>query len=165
MPYHRSGIQLIDDQNRRKYIDQDERLRFIEACYSSEATLKCFGLALLFTGGRISEVLSICDKHVEVSANRVRIKTLKRRHSTVIRHVPLPTWFIDMLSTTFDLKTNNAKFQSKLIWPWSRSTASRKVKHLMELADIIGKQASAKGLRHGFGCTCNILWSSYFYSL
>lgn len=37
------------------------------------------------------------------------------------------------------------------LWTWSEATAWRKIKEVMEAANITGVQASAKGLRHGFG--------------
>ncbi len=37
------------------------------------------------------------------------------------------------------------------LWNFSCSTASRHVKRLMTSTEILGPQASAKGLRHGFG--------------
>ncbi len=37
------------------------------------------------------------------------------------------------------------------LWPWCRTTAWRRVKIIMEAAGISGPQATAKGLRHGFG--------------
>jgi site-specific recombinase XerD len=46
------------------------------------------------------------------------------------------------------------KKKKQLIWSWSRATASRKVTEVMKEAGIDGTQASAKGLRHGFGVAC-----------
>jgi len=37
------------------------------------------------------------------------------------------------------------------LWPWARQTAWRKVKMLMERAEIEGTMASPKGLRHAYG--------------
>ena len=37
------------------------------------------------------------------------------------------------------------------LWSWARQTAWRKVKMLMERAEIEGTMASPKGLRHAYG--------------
>jgi integrase len=37
------------------------------------------------------------------------------------------------------------------LWPWCRQTGWRHIKRVMDLAGIVGTQATAKGLRHGFG--------------
>ncbi len=37
------------------------------------------------------------------------------------------------------------------LWPWSRTTAWRRVSEVMEAAGLGGIHATPKGLRHGFG--------------
>ena len=37
------------------------------------------------------------------------------------------------------------------LWPWSRTTAWRRVSEVMERAGLGGIHATPKGLRHGFG--------------
>ena len=39
----------------------------------------------------------------------------------------------------------------RLLWPWSRATADRRIARIMPAAGIEGPQACPNGLRHGFG--------------
>jgi integrase len=48
-------------------------------------------------------------------------------------------------------KSKNEDSINALLWPMSRTTAYRLIKRVMKDANISGKMATAKGLRHGFG--------------
>src|SRR5262249_59548018 len=40
---------------------------------------------------------------------------------------------------------------ARRLWPWHRVTAWRLIKRVMALAHVMGRLASPRGLRHGFG--------------
>lgn len=76
-----------------------------------------------------------------------------RKRKPQFRQVPVPGQLIDRLDLLFDLRRLAKKGQQakKHLWPISRATAWRRVKKVMERAEITGPCATSKGLRHGFG--------------
>jgi hypothetical protein len=60
--------------------------------------------------------------------------------------VPAPPALLDELARAHPLDRAGAR-----LWPWSRTTAWRLVKTVMEEAAIRSLPATPKGLRHGFG--------------
>ena len=52
-----------------------------------------------------------------------------------------------------DTAQRNSMVARQRLWPWSRTTAWRRVKQLMAAAGITGACATPKGLRHAFGVT------------
>lgn len=141
---------LFDASGNRKYVTAEERNRFAAACKNSSRDVRSFGCMLLYTGCRISEGLSIRAKDIDLSAKTVTIGSLKKRRKGVYRQVPLSDQFINDLELVFDLRQLKEKAREQPLWNWSRSTASRRIREVMQLANIKGIQACAKGLRHGF---------------
>ena len=81
------------------------------------------------------------------------IFTLKRRNSVVIREVPIPPSYVQVLQLAH---FNALSPKGPYLWgqakePPARRTAYRWVKQVMVEAKIFGPQACPKGLRHGFG--------------
>jgi len=60
--------------------------------------------------------------------------------------VPVPNGFLREL-----LALAHQRDPAAPLFPWSRTTAWRRVKALMEAAAITGPQATTRGLRHRFG--------------
>jgi integrase len=83
----------------------------------------------------------------------ISLRTLKRRKQGIVRQVPLPRDVLAELNRVFKLRfrQRGPELASERIWNWSRTTAWRRVKEVMEAADIAGMPAMPKGLRHGFG--------------
>ncbi|WP_371932937.1 tyrosine-type recombinase/integrase [Bradyrhizobium sp. CCGUVB23] len=87
--------------------------------------------------------------------------TLKRRKVGVVRQVPLPPRLIRDLDRSFDIRVRQRdpiKAATRL-WRWSRTTAWRRVKEVMAMAEVSQGAAMPKGLRHGFGvnATANLV--------
>ena len=56
-------MRLYDRQNRRLYINEAERERFIRAAERTPGEVRTFCLTLLYTGCRISEALELYQSH------------------------------------------------------------------------------------------------------
>lgn len=61
--------------------------------------------------------------------------------------------FLQHLDLVYSIRNSHRRKKNldQLLWDMSRATAYRLVKRVMERANIHGKQATGKGLRHGFG--------------
>lgn len=167
-----TGMRLYDPKTRdRLYMDEGEREQFIKA--SSELKKRehrLFCQVMHWTGGRLSEVAELTGSRIDVRRNSIIIRTLKQRKYTrsgelkapKFREIPIPTELIEQLDLFFDLRgkaRRNPKLLDQHLWPsekhpnqpMHRSTAWRIIKRVMTIAGIEGKQATAKGFRHGFG--------------
>jgi len=108
-----------------------------------------FVLFLYWTGIRISEALSITTDSIDYQDQVLIVKCLKKRGKLVYRRIPLPSEFLLRLNGY----CKDQKHQTRL-FPWSRRTATRYVKKLMDKCQISGAHACAKGLRHSFAVHC-----------
>ncbi|MCG8449898.1 MAG: site-specific integrase, partial [Pirellulales bacterium] len=139
----------------RKYLTAAERARFIAAAECQPPAVRLFCLLLLWSGGRLSEVLSVSANSFDLELGTVGLETLKRRKRGVVRYVPLPPDLIRDLDDVFLLRRRQLDSEGghERLWSWSRTTAWRRLKEVMDAADISGPPASPKGLRHTFGVT------------
>jgi integrase/recombinase XerD len=137
----------------RKYLNAFERRRFRGALRLAPESVRLFCLTLIWSGGRISEVLGLTPQAIDLDAGVVSLKTLKRRARGFVRQVPLPPMLLRELERAYGLRTvqRDPACASLRLWPWGRTTAWRYVKTTMTAADIVGPAASPKGLRHSFG--------------
>ena len=142
---HDDTTALFDPDGGRKYVCASEWRRFLAAADRAEVRARCFALLLAYTGCRISEALALTPGRLDAETGRVIFLTLKRR-KRVPRAVPVPP---DLMAALLRL-AQPVPAQDR-IWPWCRQTGWRHIKHLMAEAGIRGSQATAKGLRHGFG--------------
>lgn len=147
------GLSLFGRYGNRKYLNDAERRRFIEAARSIPPEASSFCLTLGYTGARISEVLALTRASIDIDCGVASIQTLKRRRPGIVRQVPLPSPLLDELDNTFRLRDaqSDPELADSRIWPFSRTTAWRYVKIVMASAGITGLPAMPKGLRHGFG--------------
>lgn len=101
----------------------------------------------------MSEALALTPAAIDLDTGVVSFVTLKRRKRGVVRQVPLPEALIQELAETFNLRARqlDPMMASRRLWSWSRVTAWRRVKEVMQAAGIMGIAASPKGLRHTFG--------------
>lgn len=136
---------LLDERGCRKYLSASELPRFLHAARRSDVETSAFCLLLAFTGCRISEALAVIPTRLDAETGCVVFRTLKRRKQ-VFRAVPVPPELTTLLCR---LATNLSP--DAPLWSWSRQTAWRRVKQVMDAAGIVGAQAMPKGLRHGFG--------------
>jgi integrase/recombinase XerD len=133
--------QVYDGDGRRKYLDADERQRFLKVADDQPPHVRALCHLLIFSGCRISEALAMRRDHVDVASNAVVLKTLKRR-KPVFRRVPLPLAVITLLLEIMPMQGR--------MWPIHRVTAWRWVGQIMERAGVHGPMACCRGTRHGF---------------
>ncbi len=138
---------LYDLQGRRLYCTADERKAFLKEAQNRPDDVELFCLTLCYSGARISEVLNLTPQRIDVSAGVIIIETLKKRKRGIFRAVPLPDFLIKRLNQRVK---SNALQPHQRIFPWCRTKAWQEVKSVMQTKQIIGAQATAKGLRHGF---------------
>ncbi|WP_430300551.1 tyrosine-type recombinase/integrase [Rapidithrix thailandica] len=74
---------------------------------------------------------------------------MKKRKKGIFRSIPVPERLIESLSLVHALR--ETKHKNARLWKFTRMTGWRKIKEIMTIANIQGSQATAKGLRHGFG--------------
>jgi integrase/recombinase XerD len=136
----------------RKYLNRDERRRVLVATENLERRSALFALTLAWTGARISEVLALTPTSFQIEESVIAIVTLKRRRWNV-REVPIPPDLMRALALEFNLSAvqREQMVVAERIWPMSRTTAWRVIKHIMFDAGISGRGACPRGLRHAFG--------------
>lgn len=140
-----SDMRLYAATGARLYVNEAERTRFLAAAQMAPPLTRTLCLVLTLTGCRVSEALALTGHSIQVETATIAILTLKKRRRELIREVPVPTTLIRQLRDSHDLDGGTPLF------PMCRSTAWRQVKQVMHIARITGPQATAKGLRHGFG--------------
>ncbi|MCV6574511.1 MAG: site-specific integrase [Cohaesibacter sp.] len=154
-----SEMRLYDENNNRLYINSEERERFIKAAEKADRHVRTLCLTLLYTGCRISEALELTAASVQLDARLISVRSLKKRSKHVIREVPIPPALVDALELVHGVRAvqrNAVRAQEAYLWshrskPLYRSTGYRWIKEVMAEAGIEGAQATAKGLRHGYG--------------
>jgi len=136
-----------DGKGQRKYLTQAERKAFLRAAKLREPDIYIFCWLLTVTGCRISEALALTKESFDFEAGCVIVKCLKKRSKLVFRAIPLPPPLLDAVR---DMTRASGPSDGRL-WPWSRMTGFRRVCEVMRSAQIEGKHATPRGLRHGFG--------------
>jgi integrase len=145
-------LSLYTARGERKYINHAERQRVLEVIDRLERERALFSLLLLWTGGRVSEMLDVRASSFQIERNIVALRTLKRRKLHV-REVPIAPGLMQAIDRQFNLRAaqRDPETANRRLWPWSRVTAWRYVKGAMLEAGIVGRPACPRGLRHGFG--------------
>ena len=141
-PFKHPAFFTADGQ--RKYLNAEERGRFIEAAQEQAQPLKLLCLVLVLSGCRLSEALNLKDDHISLGENAIVIRSLKQRGKLSYRQIPLPSAIITELHL-------RGGFTSRRIFPWRRTQALHHIKQVMQAADIHGSLATARALRHTFG--------------
>jgi integrase len=153
MPHHQEAdaFHLYDSDGSRKYLNQDERERFLRAARGVPTQRSLFLRLLAWTGARVSEVLALTPSSFQAHGV-VALRTLKRRRFHM-REVPIPPDLMRDIECHFDLAAaqRDPERGRARLFPWHRSTAWRYVKDVMDSVGITGARACPKGLRHGFG--------------
>src|SRR5262249_44540519 len=102
-----------EPRGRVRFLDDEERQRFLTACKtSSNPLLYPFVILALSTGMRTGEILSLTWKDIDLEKGRI---TLHQTKNGERRFVPLKGLALNLLT---DLKTN-AEPNAKLIFPSS----------------------------------------------
>lgn len=136
----------------RKYVNAAERCRILAASSQLGDEQALFVTTLVWTGARISEVLALTVQSVQTEAGTVALRTLKQRRH-IVREVPLPPTVIAALDSVFALSRRQREPDEteQRLWTFCRQTGWRLVKAVMEKAEVNGRTACPRGLRHGFG--------------
>jgi integrase/recombinase XerD len=141
---------LFDRKGSRKYLNAVERKAFQGATRKiPDHADRAFCLVLFYCGCRISEGLNVLVERVDLSARALTFETMKRRERGHFRSVPIPDCLIETLR-----KLINGRSPDERVWTFSRPTAYRLIKNVMQIAAISGAMGSPKGLRHGFAIAC-----------
>ncbi len=148
-------MELIDREGERKYLSIAEREAFREAAEKAPREVRTFCLVLYYTGCRLSEALALTPDWVDFEEGTLTFETLKRRKRGLFRSVPVPQSLLDALDNVYGVRELPSKQKKERIWDWSRSTAWRRIKEVMDAAGLEGIKATPKGLRHAFGIACN----------
>lgn len=144
---------LYDARGRRKYLVPKERSAFLKAAFEVGGTVWTFCAVLTFSGARISEVLALCPEQIDDGNGAINFETLKRRKKGVIRAVPVPRKLLDQLDAThhYRIAQLDPLRAGERLWPWSRTTAWRRVKEVMRQAGHPEYVSKPRALRHAFG--------------
>ena len=153
-------MRLFDDEGQKLYLTATERKRFLEAAKSESRESRVFCHLLHFTGCRPSEALELTPNKILIPEKSIVFRTLKKRkydnqgrkRKPQFRQIPVPERLIEELDLVFDLRRKRSKKELLIpLWSISRATAWRRIKKVMERANIFGPCATSKGLRHSFG--------------
>ncbi|MES2988720.1 MAG: site-specific integrase [Pseudomonadota bacterium] len=135
--------QVFDAAGRRKYLNADERRRFLAAADRLAPERKALCYLLAYTGCRVSEALALRADQLDDQPAAVRFRTLKRR-KLVYRSVPIPDKVLRQLRSLPATPDGQ-------LWHMHRVTAWRCVREITDSVAIAGPMACCRGLRHGFG--------------
>ncbi len=154
-------MRLFSPTGERLYLNAQEREKFLSVLDEEDPNNRMFCQLLHYTGCRPSEALELIPRRVLIDEVSIVYRSLKKRKvdsrgrekQPQYRTVPVPQFFIEHLDLVFDIRARQkrGKKLDEPLWSMSRPTAYRLVKRVMGRAGIKGKQATGKGLRHGFG--------------
>jgi integrase len=154
-------MRLFSPAGERLYLITQERQRFLAALDEERPMDRLFCHVLHFTGCRPSEALEVTPGRILSEEKALVFRSLKNRKQDArgwvkqpqYRTVPVPEILIEQLDLVYGIRALQKKGKGLDIplWTMSRPTAYRLVKRVMDRAGVFGKQATGKGLRHGFG--------------
>ena len=151
-PDYADNFSLYTASGSRKYLNSAERKRALAAMATLKPDQRLFALTLAWTGARISEVLALRPSSFQAELCLVSIRTLKRRRAS-IREMPVPPALMRAIDRRYALSAwrLDPRDADRRLWPWSRTTAWRIIKKIMQQSGIVGRHACPRGLRHAFG--------------
>ena len=143
---------LYSPTGQRKYLNSDERRRFLAAATKAAPLVRTLCLTLAYCGVRISEALNLTAADIEVASGLIAVRSLKKRDIVVVRQIPAPAVLLEEIGRVHELASSDASHEdNRPLWRWHRTRAWQLVKAVMAEARISRLPASPKGLRHGFG--------------
>lgn len=161
LPQIEQAMRIYDAQGHRLYLNADERTRFLEAAREETREYRVMAHVLHYTGCRPIEVIGVTPERIHLADCAILFQSAKKHKlnkkgevkQPVYRQVEIPDRLLDELDLVFDLRTRlrNKDQIDEPLWPISRVHVWRVIKRVMNRAGIEGPQATAKGLRHGFG--------------
>ncbi len=154
-------MSLFSPKGERLYLTAQERKNYLAAAEEEDRENRIFCHVLHYTGCRPSEALELSPSRILIDSKDIVFRSLKKRKKDgrgrekqpEFRTVPVPKILIDSFDYVFDIRRLHRRNEglNKPFWSMSRPTAYRLVKRVMDRAKVKGKQATGKGLRHGFG--------------
>lgn len=160
-------MRLFSPDGEPLYLNADERKRFLaEVRKDTNRDAVIFCTLLHYTGARPTELRELTVDRVHPDACEIVLRSIKKRKKDrqgniklpQFRSIPIPPLVMDSVVIAFDIRAKQKRSKNSLLWssernpksPVDAKTAYRWVKHNMEAANVKGKKATAKGLRHGF---------------
>ncbi|MCP4936765.1 MAG: tyrosine-type recombinase/integrase, partial [bacterium] len=148
-------------QGHRLYLNADERHRFLEAAREETREYRVMCHVMHYTGCRSVELIGVSPARIHLAECAILFRTAKKHKrnrkgeikAPSYRQVEIPERLLDDLDLVFDLRARlrSGDRVDDSLWPISRVHVWRIIKRVMIRAGIEGPQATAKGLRHGFG--------------
>ena len=155
-PY--SEMSLYTLWGERKYISPPERDAYYQALdVLVDPKDRTFCELIYWTGCRISEALGVLIPNIDVPELAVIIRSLKKHGKQKGRHfraVPVPDYFIEQLDRVHGIteaQRRPDRGRNERLWGFSRTTAWRRQKAVMDAAGLTGVKACSRGLRHSMG--------------
>ena len=150
--YRSMSQSLYDRHGDRLYLNASERQVFIDEAHKLLPLERVFCLMLVYTGCRLSEARNLRKRDLQLSENKISIRTLKRRNGQPVREVPIPATFSLMLKIIYE---GERAPRGEYLWsaagrPLARITCYRLVKEVMYTCGLEGIKATPRGLRHTF---------------
>lgn len=146
---------LIDiHTGERKYLNREERKAFKQAAQFMEPNIRTFCLMIYYTGCRLSEALEVTPDRLDFEGKRVLIRTLKQNpeKDDKYRLIELPTEYLASLESEYKARTRKGtKSGKKRLWDFTDRTGQNYINKVMAEAEIEGKKATSRGLRHSMG--------------
>jgi len=149
-----SPLTLYDKNRQRKYLNQAERQAFYNAVKGYNNPWKrAFFLTLLYTGARISEVLELRARDVDVNDGCLVFETLKQRGDYVPRALPVTP---ELIADLREIIAHDQLKPADHFWTFRRETGWRNVKKIMKKIGVTGVRATPTGLRHAYAVSLSM---------
>ena len=81
---YKTAISLYNSKGQRKYLNANERQRFLNCTKDLRTDKKLFCQTLYFTGARISEVYNLMPLSIDYSNKTIVIETLRNERKVFI---------------------------------------------------------------------------------
>lgn len=133
----------------RRFINDVELEQFLFAARMDTPHRRTLQFLVACTGCHLKESLTLSLGDIDLNGAAVLFFEGKKR----ARSVPIGDELVQMLDVVHALSFIRNEVPEKLtnsLWDIDRCTASKWIAASMEVANIHGPQASARGLRHGF---------------
>jgi len=150
-------MRIYSPDGGRLYLNKSERLSFLSAANSQTPIDRMFCQLLHYTGARPTEALELTYDRVNIDKCEIILRSLKKRKTDNqgrikqphYRSLIVPKSFIESFDLVFNVR-GKKNTKGVLFFDRCRTSYYRMIKDVMKQADVKGKMATGKGLRHGF---------------
>jgi integrase len=132
---HLSGLLL--QNGKRKYLNADERARFLLAADAHDPDVRTFCGVLAFAGCRLSEALDLSADRVDLANGTLVFESLKKRRRGIFRAVPVlssPELFDRIFLRLFDRVVGHCSTNEGLCYISSASSNAPARRHITRCA-------------------------------